>query len=102
MDPAPIAALNELKAPGTTLRQATATRAQRLVHQQFGKGSAGREAETEGMKLLRAVCSNLSKADSIARLLEVLGEGEDAGVSTFEFLNSGAVQQLRRYLLGKL
>ena len=88
----------ELRSPGLSLRQATASRAQRLVKKHFGK-AAGRDAETNGMKLLREICGDLSKQGAIARLLEELKEG--AGVSTFEFLSSGAVQQLRVYLLGE-
>lgn len=90
----------ELRSPGLSLRQATASRAQRLVKKHFGK-AAGRDAETNGMKLLREICGDLSKQGAIARLLEELKEGEGAGVSTFEFLSSGAVQQLRVYLLGE-
>ena len=102
VEPAPIAALAEHRAPALTLRQAMATRAQRLVVKQFGRVSAGKGAETVGMKLLRSVCADLSQAGSVDKLLEVLGEEEEGAVSTFEFLNSGAVQQLKHYLLGKL
>ncbi len=100
VDPAPVAAAAELRTPSLSVRQATAIRAQRLVKQQFGK-AVGRDAETEGMKLLREICGNLGKQGAIARLLGVLKEGEGAGVSTFEFLSSGAVKQLRTYLLGE-
>ena len=100
VDPAPVAAMAELRSPGLSLKQAIATRAQRMVKKQFGR-AAGRDAETAGMKLLREICGDLGKQGSIARLLGELKEGEGAGVSTFEFLSSGAVQQLRAYLLGK-
>lgn len=50
--------------------------------------------------MLREVCSNLGSQGTIARLLALLAEDGGSGVSTFEFLNSGAVQQLRSYLLG--
>lgn len=102
VDPAPImAASAELKPPGYSLRQSIAVRAKKLVQQQFSKSVAGRDTDTEGMKLLKDICKDLSRPTAITELLGVLKGTDGAEVSTFEFLSSGAVQQLRQYLLGQ-
>ena len=100
VDAAPIAAPAELKPPGYSLRLSVAARAKSFVQQQFSKAVAGRDTETDGMKLLKNICKDLSRPDAITQLLGVLRGSDGAEVSTFEFLSSGAVQQLRHYLLG--
>ena len=98
---APIASSTPPKTPGgPSLKQATAGRAQRFVTQYFNTASGGLGLETEGVKLLRDICQDLDKPGALTRLLEVLHSSQSGDVSTFEFLSSGAVKQLRTYLLG--
>lgn len=52
------------------------------------------------MKQLRELCSRLSKEGAIASLLAAMQS--DSAISSFEFLNSGTVHQLKDYLLGAL
>ena len=97
----PIAAAIPPRTPGgPTLRQAAAIRAQRFISQYFGTAVGGQGHETEGLKLLKEICSNLGASGALERLLDVLRQDTGAEVSTFEFLSSGAVKQLRAYLLG--
>ena len=50
------------------------------------------------MKQLRGLCSRLSKEGAVAALLAAVQS--DSNISSFEFLNSGTVHQLKDYLLG--
>ncbi len=50
------------------------------------------------MKQLRELCSRLSKEGAVAALLAAMQA--DSNISSFEFLNSGTVHQLKDYLLG--
>lgn len=52
------------------------------------------------MKQLRGLCSRLSKEGAVAALLAAMQS--DSSISSFEFLNSGTVHQLKDYLLGAL
>jgi hypothetical protein len=52
------------------------------------------------MKQLRELCSRLSKEGAVAALLAAMQS--DSAISSFEFLNSGTVHQLKDYLLGAL
>ena len=100
-EPSPIAAAIPPRTPGgPTLRQAAAIRAQRFISQYFGTTVGGQGHETEGLKLLKEICSDLGAPGAVERLLNVLRQDAGAEVSTFEFLSSGAVKQLRQYLLG--
>lgn len=56
-------------------------------------------SETEGMRLLRNICSSLGAEGSVKRLLDAL-EAEGSEISTYEFLSSGCVKQLKSYLIG--
>jgi len=99
--PASVAAPTPPATPGQTLRLAAASRAQKFLKAQFGSAGGGRGAQTEGAALLREICGDLGRSGAVARLLDVLRENGGAEVSTFEFLSSGAVQSLRKYLLGE-
>jgi hypothetical protein len=50
------------------------------------------------MRQLRGLCSRLSKEGAVAALLAAMQS--DSSISSFEFLNSGTVHQLKDYLLG--
>jgi hypothetical protein len=50
------------------------------------------------MKQLRGLCSRLSKEGAVPALLAAMQS--DSNISSFEFLNSGTVHQLKDYLLG--
>lgn len=60
--------------------------------------SAAANVDTDGMKHLRELCSRLSKEGAVAALLAAMQS--DSNISSFEFLNSGTVHQLKDYLLG--
>ena len=68
----------------------------------FSSEQSGRKSETEGVRKLKQLCSELtSRPDAVKDLLAALqDEGADK-ISTYEFLSSGAVQELRAYLQGE-
>lgn len=89
------------KVPTTnTLRQSCAIRARRFISSHFATSSGGPSLETEGVILLKGLCKNLNKPDAIGQILQALKATDGGEVSTFEFLKSGTVQELRKYLLG--
>ena len=67
----------------------------------FSSEQSGRESETEGVRKLKQLCSELtSRPEAVKDLLAALqDEGADK-ISTYEFLSSGAVQELGAYLQG--
>lgn len=75
-----------------------------LKHAQahFASEPGGSASETEGMRTLRALGARLGvDARAPAQLLAALQDAEGAAaISTFEFLSSGAVAQLKAYLQG--
>ena len=84
-----------------SLKEATAVRAQRFVSTHFGASRRQRSLEMEGLRNLKAVCARLGSPGATAELFTLLQDGASANVSTFEFLSSGAVDQLRAFLLGE-
>lgn len=53
------------------------------------------------MRKLRQLSSDLSKNKAVSELLAALQDnGPSNNISTFEFLSSGAVKQLKDYLQG--
>ena len=86
--------------PTQTLQTATAQRAQRFQKQYFSGSSSCSGAQTDGMRQLSSICSQLASPGKVQELLSMLQDQETANISTFEFLTSGAVQQLREYLVG--
>lgn len=87
--------------PASSLRQAAAVRAQSVISQHFGGSAIAEGLETQGVKLLKEICSNLGQPGAIELLFDALRDKGGAEVSTFEFLSSGANEKLRAYLLGK-
>ncbi|KAL3152604.1 hypothetical protein ABBQ32_001622 [Trebouxia sp. C0010 RCD-2024] len=86
--------------PAQALQTATAQRAQRFQKQYFSGSSSCSGAQTEGMRQLTSICSQLASPGKVQELLSLLQDQETANISTFEFLTSGAVHQLREYLAG--
>ena len=86
--------------PAQALRTATAQRAQRFQKQYFTGGSSSSGAQTDGMRQLSSICSQLATPGKVQELLSLLQDQETANISTFEFLTSGAVHQLREFLAG--
>ena len=86
--------------PTQALQAATAQRAQRFQKQYFDGSSSCLGAQTDGMRQLRSICSQLASPGKVQELLSLLQDQETANISTFEFLTSGAVHQLREYLAG--
>ena len=74
----------------------------RLVRQEhFALEHSGSASETEGMRQLRQHGAVLGAEGGVRALLGALQDSEGAGaISTFEFLSSGVVKQLRAYLQG--
>lgn len=54
--------------------------------------------ETEGARLLRAICARLPDPAAIPALFDALAGTGNASVSTFELLSSGCVRALKSYL----
>lgn len=100
-DPAPIQAPPSKPPTSVSLRQSCAVRAQQFISK-YHAGSGGLSLETDGVRLLRDLCKDLDKPDAIGSILKALREKDGGEVSTFEFLKSGTVQELRKYLLGML
>ena len=86
--------------PTQALQTATAQRAQRFEKQYFIGSSSCSGAQTDGMRQLSSICSQLASPGKVQELLSLLQDQESANISTFEFLTSGAVHQLREYLAG--
>ena len=86
--------------PAQALQTATAQRAQRFQKQYFSSSSSCSGAQTDGLRQLRSICSQLASPGKVQELLSLLQDQEIANISTFEFLTSGAVHQLREYLAG--
>lgn len=86
--------------PTQALQTATAQRAQRFQKQYFSGSSSCSGAQTDGMRQLSSICSQLASPGKVQELLSLLQDQETANISTFEFLTSGAVHQLREYLAG--
>ena len=85
------------------LRSALAARAALFRATHYGPGGASSaDLETEGLKAMRSLCSDLPAADSarLAALLDALAGGS-SGISVFELLGSGAVGGLLGYLEGR-
>ena len=64
----------------------------------FASEHGGCASETEGMRALRELGRRLGQDGAVHSLLAALQDSE--GISTFEFLSSGAVKQLKAYLQG--
>jgi E3 ubiquitin-protein ligase TRIP12 len=56
--------------------------------------------DTEGVRLLSAICSRLPDTTAVSDLLTALAATGNDSVSTFELLSSGAVRSLYEYLTG--
>ena len=82
-----------------TVRAAAARRAHKFQQAYFST-SAG--VETDGTRLLKGVSVKLEQPGAAQELLNILSDRESANISTFEFLSSGCVEQLKAYLLGEL
>ena len=52
------------------------------------------------MRQLSSICEDLASSGKVQQLLSLLQDQESANISTFEFLTSGAVHQLREFLAG--
>ena len=83
-----------------SLQAATAQRAQSFLKQYFNSASSSSGAQTDGMRQLSSICEDLSTSGKVQQLLSLLQDQESANISTFEFLTSGAVHQLRDFLAG--
>jgi len=66
----------------------------------FASGQGGSASETEGMRKLRSIGADLGRNGAVKELLTALQDQGPNSISTFEFLSSGAVRQLRSYLQG--
>ncbi len=86
--------------PSQTLQVATAQRAQRFQKQYFSGANSSSGAQTDGMRRLSSICSELTTPGKVQELLSLLQDQDTANISTFEFLTSGAVHQLRDFLAG--
>lgn len=86
--------------PSQTLQVATAQRAQRFQKKYFGGNSSSSGVQTDGMRQLSSICSDLTAPGKVQELLSLLQDQDSANISTFEFLTSGAVHQLRDFLAG--
>ena len=86
--------------PAQALQTATAQRAQCFHKQYFSASSSSSGAQTDGMRQLSSICSQLATPGKVQELLSLLQDQETANISTFEFLTSGAVHQLQEFLTG--
>ena len=85
-----------------TLRQSCAIRAQKFIGKYYANTPGGLGLETEGVKLLKKLSKDLDKPGSITQILKALKDKDGGDVSTFEFLKSGTVQDLKNYLTGRV
>lgn len=101
-DTCPVAAPTSSHKPtrGQSLQVATAQRAQSFQKQYFSGSNSSSGAQTEGMRQLSSICSELTTPGKVQELLSLLQDQDTANISTFEFLTSGAVHQLRQFLAG--
>ncbi len=67
----------------------------------FGGPHADAPLETDGIRALRTLCDDLDTPATWTALCELLAGNGDTRVSTFEFLNSGALHHLAVYLQGQ-
>lgn len=68
----------------------------------FAKEQSGGATETEGVRKLKQICAELpSRPGAVKDLLAALQDEGPDKISTYEFLSSGAVSELRKYLQGK-
>ena len=86
--------------PVQTLQAATAQRAQRFQQKYLSGANSSSGAQTDGMRQLSSICSELTTRGKVQELLSLLQDQDTANISTFEFLTSGAVHQLRDFLAG--
>jgi len=86
--------------PSQSLQVATAQRAQRFQKKYFSGNSSSSGVQTDGMRQLSSICSDLTAPGKVQELLGLLRDQDSANISTFEFLTSGAVHQLRDFLAG--
>ena len=86
--------------PSQSLQVATAQRAQRFQKKHFSGNSSSSGVQTDGMRQLSSICSDLTAPGKVQELLSLLQDQDSANISTFEFLTSGAVHQLRDFLAG--
>ncbi|KAF6266557.1 hypothetical protein COO60DRAFT_1697133 [Scenedesmus sp. NREL 46B-D3] len=94
------AAVESLRSPSLSLRDAVARRAAAFKQQHFKADGAGAAAglESEGLQELRHLCDQLAKDDScVPALLEALTSNN---LSVFEMISSSAVNRLTAYLQG--
>lgn len=83
-----------------TLREAAALRAKSFREQYFGGSSQSSAADTDDAQRLRALCARMKDQDAVEKLLRMLQGNNSFSVSTFEFLSSGAIAQLKAYFTG--
>jgi hypothetical protein len=68
----------------------------------FAEEQSGGATETEGVRKLKQICAELpSRPGAVKDLLAALQDEGPDKISTYEFLSSGAVSELRAYLQGK-
>jgi hypothetical protein len=68
----------------------------------FAQEQSGGATETEGVRKLKHICTELpSRPGAVKDLLAALQDEEPDKISTYEFLSSGAVSELSAYLQGK-
>ena len=85
-----------------SLREILATRAVRFKAKHYGGEASGAGLETEGLALMRRLCTGLTGAgpQQLQELLDALAGGSSS-ISVFELLGSGAVKQLLAFLEGE-
>jgi len=93
---------NSQPPPPAELRKAVTAWAARFKKSFFtDAGITSDNLDTPGLQAMRRACGALASREPgcISRLLQIL-ESSSSSVSTFEFLTSGAVTALRKYLTG--
>lgn len=85
--------------PKGTWRAAWDT-AQLLLETYFGGDAADVPLETDGIRALVALCDALDTPATWSDMCELLAGQRDVRVSTFELLNSGALDRIAAYVQG--
>lgn len=71
-----------------------------LLEAHFGGDAGDVPLETDGIRALRGLCDALDTPETWSELCALLAGQGDVRVSTFEFLNSGALKRVVDYLQG--
>ncbi|KAK9798991.1 hypothetical protein WJX73_009807 [Symbiochloris irregularis] len=83
-----------------SLRDTAALRARSFKEQYFSGANQKSAEDTDDARKLREVCERLRDPGAVKQLLNIIQGSDSVSVSTFEFLSSGAVGQLKAYLTG--